>query len=92
MKAPRIARCPLRAFAFRGAARGTEESRCESCVSRSALARLADAREGLKGSELPTNCSQLARLADAHERLKKAAANRELPAPRWRVSRMRARG
>ena len=47
-KPPRIARCPLRAFAFRGAARGAEESRRESRVARSALARLADAREGLK--------------------------------------------
>ena len=70
---------------------GLKESRRDSRVAYSALARLADAREGLKGSELPTNCSQLARLADAHERLKKAAANRALPTPRWRVSRMHAR-
>ena len=140
-KAPRFARCPLRAFAFRGAARGTEESRRESRVARSALSRLADAREGLKKSAaihaLPAprfrvsrtrardrrkppriaRCplrafasrgrargaeesrresrvaySTLARLADAREGLKKAAANRELPTPRFRVSRMRARG
>ena len=91
-KPPRIACCPLRAFASRGRARGVEESRRDSRVAHSALARLTDVREGLKGSELPTNCSQLARLADAHERLKKAAANRVLPAPRWRVSRTRTRG
>ena len=49
---------------------GLKESRRDSCVAYSALARLADAREGLK----------------------KAAANRVLPAPRWRVSRTRTRG
>ena len=47
MKAPRIARCPLRAFASPGCAQGAEKSRRESRVARSALARLADAREGL---------------------------------------------
>ena len=68
MKAPRFARCPLRAFASHGCAREVEESRRESRVAHSALARLADAREGLK----------------------KAAANRALPIPRFRVSRTRA--
>ena len=54
----------------------------------------SDAREGLKDSrrESLVAHSALARLADAREGLKKAAVNRELPAPRFRVSRMRARG
>ena len=52
----------------------------------------SDAREGLKESrrESLVAHSALARLADAHEGLKKAAANRVLPAPRFRVSRTRA--
>ena len=68
--------------------------RRESRAARSALSRLADAREGLKKSrrELCVARSALARLADAREGLKKAAAIRALPAPRFRVSRMRARG
>ena len=54
----------------------------------------SDAREGLKESRRESRVahSALARLADAHEGLKKAAAIRTFPAPRFRVSRMRARG
>ena len=93
MKAPRIARCPLRAFASPECAQGAEKSRRESRVAHSALARLADAREGLKKSAaihaLPAPRFRVSR---TREGLKKAAANRAFPAPRWRVSRMRARG
>ena len=84
--------------------------RRDSRFARSALSRLADAREGLREQAVDVLASDareglkesrresrvahsaLARLADAHEGLKKAAANRVLPAPRFRISRTRARG
>ena len=52
----------------------------------------SDAREGLKESRRDSRVaySALARLPDAREGLKKAAANRALPTPRFRVSRTRA--
>jgi len=46
-KPPRFVRCLLRAGAPPGCARGAERKHRESHVSRSALSRLADAREGL---------------------------------------------
>ena len=54
----------------------------------------SDAREGLKESRRDSRVaySALSRFVEPREGLKKAAANRALPAPRWRVSRMRARG
>ena len=54
----------------------------------------SDAREGLKESRRDSRVaySALARLPDAREGLKESTAIRALPAPRFRVSRMRARG
>ena len=84
--------------------------RRDSRAARSALSRLADAREGLREQAVDVLASDareglkesrrdsrvaysaLARLPDAREGLKKAAANRVLPAPRFRISRTRARG
>ncbi len=53
----------------------------------------SDVREGLKESRRESSVarSALARLADAREVLNESAAIRALPAPRWRVSRTRAR-
>ena len=68
--------------------------RRESRVAHSAMARLADAREGTEGKRRDLNVaySALARLPDAREGLNESAANRVLPAPRFRISRTRARG
>ena len=54
----------------------------------------SDVREGLKESRRESRVarSALARLADAREVLNESAAIRTLPAPRFRDSRMRARG
>ena len=54
----------------------------------------SDAREGLKESRRDSRVaySALARLADAREGLKESTAIHTLPAPRWCVSRTRARG
>ena len=53
----------------------------------------SDAREGLKESRRESRVarSALSRLPNVRKGLKKAAANRVLPAPRFRVSQMRTK-